>query len=222
MRGARRARPARARVGHGLRLRRLLRLRRAAARRRLPARCASTGPVLDGALLGGGARRIDAPIDFCGLRLGAPDRQRLGHLRRHRRAARLRRRAARAASRSRPSSPRRSRWRRATATRRRACTRPPAGLINSIGLPNKGLRGYLEHDLPELARLPVPLITNVMGSTAAELVRAGRGARRARRGRRARAQRLLPERLDRPRHRRRPRRAGRRPGARCARGRPSR
>ena len=46
----------------------------------------------------------------------------------------------------------------------------PAGLINSIGLPNKGLRGYLEHDLPELARLPVPLITNVMGSTAAEVV----------------------------------------------------
>jgi dihydroorotate dehydrogenase (NAD+) catalytic subunit len=45
----------------------------------------------------------------------------------------------------------------------------PAGLINSIGLPNKGLRGYLEDDLPELARLPVPLITNVMGATAAEL-----------------------------------------------------
>jgi dihydroorotate dehydrogenase (NAD+) catalytic subunit len=45
----------------------------------------------------------------------------------------------------------------------------PGGLINSIGLPNKGLRGYLEHDLPELARLPVPLITNVMGSTADEI-----------------------------------------------------
>jgi dihydroorotate dehydrogenase (NAD+) catalytic subunit len=45
----------------------------------------------------------------------------------------------------------------------------PAGLINSIGLPNKGLDGYLEDDLPELARLPVPLITNVMGSTADEL-----------------------------------------------------
>jgi dihydroorotate dehydrogenase (NAD+) catalytic subunit len=44
-----------------------------------------------------------------------------------------------------------------------------AGMVNSIGLPNKGLRGYLEHDLPQLARLPVPLITNVMGSTAAEL-----------------------------------------------------
>jgi dihydroorotate dehydrogenase (NAD+) catalytic subunit len=45
----------------------------------------------------------------------------------------------------------------------------PAGLINSIGLPNKGLDGYLAHDLPELAELPVPLITNVMGSTAGEL-----------------------------------------------------
>jgi dihydroorotate dehydrogenase (NAD+) catalytic subunit len=41
----------------------------------------------------------------------------------------------------------------------------PGGLINSIGLPNKGLQGYLEHDLPELARLPVPLIVNVMGSS---------------------------------------------------------
>jgi dihydroorotate dehydrogenase (NAD+) catalytic subunit len=31
------------------------------------------------------------------------------------------------------------------------------------------LRGYLAEDLPRLAELPVPLITNVMGSTAAEL-----------------------------------------------------
>jgi dihydroorotate dehydrogenase (NAD+) catalytic subunit len=45
----------------------------------------------------------------------------------------------------------------------------PAGMINSIGLPNKGLEGYLAHDLPELARLPVPLITNVMGSTGDEI-----------------------------------------------------
>jgi dihydroorotate dehydrogenase (NAD+) catalytic subunit len=45
----------------------------------------------------------------------------------------------------------------------------PAGLINSIGLPNKGLERYLAEDLPELARLPVPLITNVMGSTACEV-----------------------------------------------------
>jgi dihydroorotate dehydrogenase (NAD+) catalytic subunit len=39
----------------------------------------------------------------------------------------------------------------------------PAGLINSIGLPNKGLAGFLEHDLPELATLPVPLIVSVAG-----------------------------------------------------------
>jgi dihydroorotate dehydrogenase (NAD+) catalytic subunit len=45
----------------------------------------------------------------------------------------------------------------------------PAGMINSIGLPNKGLQGYLEQDLPELAALPVPLITNIMGSTAGEI-----------------------------------------------------
>jgi dihydroorotate dehydrogenase (NAD+) catalytic subunit len=59
--------------------------------------------------------------------------------------------------------------------------RPPrlweqgAGMVNSIGLPNKGLRGYLEHDLPQLAELPVPLIVNLMGSTredVATLVRA--------------------------------------------------
>jgi dihydroorotate dehydrogenase (NAD+) catalytic subunit len=47
----------------------------------------------------------------------------------------------------------------------------PAGLMNSIGLPNKGLEGYLAHDLPELARLPVPLIVNVMGFTHDEVAR---------------------------------------------------
>jgi dihydroorotate dehydrogenase (NAD+) catalytic subunit len=44
-----------------------------------------------------------------------------------------------------------------------------AGLVNSIGLPNKGLERYMAEDLPELARLPVPLITNVMGSSAEEI-----------------------------------------------------
>ena len=44
-----------------------------------------------------------------------------------------------------------------------------AGMINSIGLPNRGLDAYLEHDIPALARLPVPLFTNVMGSTAEEV-----------------------------------------------------
>ncbi len=43
------------------------------------------------------------------------------------------------------------------------------GMINSIGLPNKGLKRYLLEDLPALATLPAPLITNVMGSTTEEL-----------------------------------------------------
>jgi dihydroorotate dehydrogenase (NAD+) catalytic subunit len=47
----------------------------------------------------------------------------------------------------------------------------PAGLINSIGLPNKGLEGFLRHDLPALAELPVPLIVSVMGTSAAEFTR---------------------------------------------------
>jgi dihydroorotate dehydrogenase (NAD+) catalytic subunit len=45
----------------------------------------------------------------------------------------------------------------------------PSGLINSIGLPNKGLEGFLELDLPELAELPVPLIVSVMGFSRDEL-----------------------------------------------------
>jgi len=51
----------------------------------------------------------------------------------------------------------------------------PAGLLNSIGLPNKGLSRYLAEDLPHLAELSVPLIVNVMGFSGeevAELVQA--------------------------------------------------
>ena len=47
----------------------------------------------------------------------------------------------------------------------------PGGLLNSIGLPNKGLDGFLEHDLPLLAQLPVPLIVNVMGGAQDEVAR---------------------------------------------------
>jgi dihydroorotate dehydrogenase (NAD+) catalytic subunit len=47
----------------------------------------------------------------------------------------------------------------------------PGGMINSIGLPNKGLEGYLREDLPRLAELPVPLIVNVMGSTREDVAR---------------------------------------------------
>ncbi len=45
----------------------------------------------------------------------------------------------------------------------------PAGMVNSIGLPNKGVAAYLAEDLPQYAALPVPLITNVMGATGEEL-----------------------------------------------------
>jgi dihydroorotate dehydrogenase (NAD+) catalytic subunit len=55
----------------------------------------------------------------------------------------------------------------------------PAGLINSIGLPNRGLEGFLRHDLPELAELPVPLVVSVMGFSRDELAMlAGRVAER--------------------------------------------
>jgi dihydroorotate dehydrogenase (NAD+) catalytic subunit len=58
----------------------------------------------------------------------------------------------------------------------------PGGLVNSIGLPNKGLERYIAEDLPELAEIvagartigdprPVPLITNVMGSSAEDFSR---------------------------------------------------
>jgi dihydroorotate dehydrogenase (NAD+) catalytic subunit len=41
----------------------------------------------------------------------------------------------------------------------------PTGMINSIGLPNKGLAGFLAEDLPQLAELPVPLIISVMATS---------------------------------------------------------
>ena len=51
----------------------------------------------------------------------------------------------------------------------------PSGMINSIGLPNKGLDGFLSSDLPELARLPVPLIVSVMGTSRDEFATLVRG-----------------------------------------------
>lgn len=47
----------------------------------------------------------------------------------------------------------------------------PSGMINSIGLPNKGLAGFLEHDLPKLAELPVPLIVSVMATSRDDFAR---------------------------------------------------
>jgi dihydroorotate dehydrogenase (NAD+) catalytic subunit len=44
------------------------------------------------------------------------------------------------------------------------------GLMNSIGLPNKGIDRFLDEDLAQLAMLPVPLMVNVMGSSHDEVV----------------------------------------------------
>jgi dihydroorotate dehydrogenase (NAD+) catalytic subunit len=47
----------------------------------------------------------------------------------------------------------------------------PAGMINSIGLPNKGREGFLAQDLPQLAELPVPLCVSVMATSHREFAR---------------------------------------------------
>jgi len=47
----------------------------------------------------------------------------------------------------------------------------PAGMINSIGLPNKGLEGFLAEDLPQLAELPVPLIVSAMATNREDFAR---------------------------------------------------
>ncbi|MGB0120273.1 MAG: dihydroorotate dehydrogenase [Solirubrobacterales bacterium] len=44
----------------------------------------------------------------------------------------------------------------------------PSGMINSIGLPNPGLERFVEGDLLELVKLPVPLIVSVMADSAEE------------------------------------------------------
>jgi dihydroorotate dehydrogenase (NAD+) catalytic subunit len=44
----------------------------------------------------------------------------------------------------------------------------PAAMVNSIGLPNKGLEGFIGADLPVLAELPVPLVVSVMATSVEE------------------------------------------------------
>lgn len=48
----------------------------------------------------------------------------------------------------------------------------PAAMVNSIGLPNKGVDGFLAHDLRELRELPVPLIVSVMATSAEQFAEA--------------------------------------------------
>src|ERR1700742_4857826 len=47
----------------------------------------------------------------------------------------------------------------------------PSGMLNSIGLPNRGLEGFLASDLPRLAELPVPLIVSAMATGREEFAR---------------------------------------------------
>ena len=163
VRRARRAGPARARVGHGLRVRRLLRLRRRDARRlRAPVR---RRPGARRPVAGGG--RV---ISFCGIALAHPIVNASGTFD----AIAARRAFGDALLDDFPFAAFVSK----TVTLAPRQGNPPprlwelgAGMINSIGLPNKGLEGYLAHDLPELARLPVPLIVNVMGSSADDVAR---------------------------------------------------
>ncbi len=51
----------------------------------------------------------------------------------------------------------------------------PAGMINSIGLPNKGLEGFLAEDLPQLGQLPAPLIVSVMATNREEFAQLVKG-----------------------------------------------
>ena len=156
-------------------------------------------------------------VEFCGLRLAHPVDQRLGHLRRDRGAAGLRRGARRA-------FPFAAYVSKTITLEPRAGNPPPrlwetpGGLVNSIGLPNKGLAGYLAEDLPQIAGLrgdPLASADGISRPVPRHHERDGldrRGAGAARRGlrasraadRRDRAKRLLPERPHRARHRRRP------------------
>jgi dihydroorotate dehydrogenase (NAD+) catalytic subunit len=45
----------------------------------------------------------------------------------------------------------------------------PGGLMNSIGLPNRGIARFLRDDLVQLDALPVPVVVNVMGFSRAEV-----------------------------------------------------
>jgi dihydroorotate dehydrogenase (NAD+) catalytic subunit len=47
----------------------------------------------------------------------------------------------------------------------------PVGLINSIGLPNRGLEGFIDQDLPLLGKLEVPVAVSVMGFSPDQFAR---------------------------------------------------
>lgn len=44
----------------------------------------------------------------------------------------------------------------------------PSGIINSVGLENPGIDGFIQQELPDLQRLEVPVIVNISGNSVEE------------------------------------------------------
>ena len=68
-----------------------------------------------------------------------------------------------------------------------------AGMINSIGLQNIGVRAFVAEKLPALARLRTAVFANVFGYADGRLRGSGARAQRPRGPGRLRAERLLPQ-----------------------------
>ena len=118
----------------------------------------------------------------------------------------VRRRPAARTSRSPPTCPRRSRCEPRAGNPPPRLWEAPAGLINSIGLPNKGLEGYLREDLPAARRMHARHDGGELrraadherdGLERRASSRAGRGLRRAR-ARSPRSSSTCPARTSRP------------------------
>ena len=56
-------------------------------------------------------------------------------------------------------------------------TETPCGIINSIGLENKGLENFKREILPELKKLDVPILVNIFGESIEEFKRIAAGIR---------------------------------------------
>ena len=57
----------------------------------------------------------------------------------------------------------------------------PSGMLNSIGLENKGLDDFIKNKIPKLKRLKIPLIVSIAGDDAAEFKELARALSRVKR-----------------------------------------
>ena len=103
------------------------------------------------------------------LTLANPGDAGLGHVRRR---ARHRRSTSTGWA---PSSPRRSRASCAPAIRCRGWSERPGGLINSIGIPSKGVPYFLDHTLPYYASYQPPWCVSISAPTAEGFAQSRRG-----------------------------------------------